>query len=160
MLGRVPGALPALRASSAAAGVRAARAAPLLGASGAALRAPFAAPPRGGKKGGGGGGGAAAAPVGRAGVSAARGAAAAGKSGGPSAAASIAAAEAAAPAPTVAEGEIVVAVRDLGKALPGGRVLFRGVSLGFNRGAKIGVLGLNGAGKSSLLRILAGRDSE
>jgi len=38
--------------------------------------------------------------------------------------------------------------------------ILRNVSLSFFYGAKIGVLGLNGSGKSSLMRILAGRDSE
>src|SRR5271157_6086945 len=38
--------------------------------------------------------------------------------------------------------------------------ILRDVSLSFYYGAKIGVLGLNGSGKSSLLRILAGRDAE
>jgi len=38
--------------------------------------------------------------------------------------------------------------------------ILRNVSLSFFYGAKIGVLGLNGSGKSSLMRILAGRDTE
>ena len=38
--------------------------------------------------------------------------------------------------------------------------ILRDVSLSFFYGAKIGVLGFNGSGKSSLMRILAGRDSE
>lgn len=38
--------------------------------------------------------------------------------------------------------------------------ILRNVSLSFFYGAKIGVLGLNGSGKSSLMRILAGRDKE
>ncbi len=38
--------------------------------------------------------------------------------------------------------------------------ILRDISLSFYYGAKIGVLGLNGSGKSSLLRILAGRDTE
>ena len=38
--------------------------------------------------------------------------------------------------------------------------ILRDVSLSFYHGAKIGVLGLNGSGKSSLMRILAGRDQE
>lgn len=38
--------------------------------------------------------------------------------------------------------------------------ILRDVSLSFFYGAKIGVLGLNGAGKSSLMRILAGQDTE
>ncbi len=38
--------------------------------------------------------------------------------------------------------------------------VLRDISLSFYYGAKIGVLGLNGSGKSSLMRILAGRDNE
>ena len=38
--------------------------------------------------------------------------------------------------------------------------ILRDISLSFFLGAKIGVLGFNGSGKSSLLRILAGRDTE
>lgn len=38
--------------------------------------------------------------------------------------------------------------------------VLKDISLSYFYGAKIGVLGLNGSGKSSLLRILAGRDSE
>src|SRR5512140_553880 len=41
---------------------------------------------------------------------------------------------------------------------PNNRQILRDISLGFFYGAKIGVLGLNGAGKSSLLRIIAGKD--
>ena len=40
------------------------------------------------------------------------------------------------------------------------RPIFKEISLSYFYGAKIGVLGLNGAGKSSLLRILAGVDTE
>jgi hypothetical protein len=58
------------------------------------------------------------------------------------------------------EGDIVMHMRGLTKILPGGRVLFKDVSLAFQRGAKIGVLGLNGTGKSSLLKIIGGVDSE
>jgi ATP-binding cassette ChvD family protein len=38
--------------------------------------------------------------------------------------------------------------------------ILRDISLSFYYGAKIGVLGLNGSGKSSLLRILSGRDTD
>src|SRR6185436_2344280 len=38
--------------------------------------------------------------------------------------------------------------------------IIRDISLSFYYGAKIGVLGFNGSGKSSLMRILAGRDTE
>jgi ABC-type polysaccharide/polyol phosphate transport system ATPase subunit len=44
-----------------------------------------------------------------------------------------------------------------GQGLPGGRVLFQDVRLAFFRGAKIGVLGVNGSGKSCLLKIIAGK---
>ena len=40
------------------------------------------------------------------------------------------------------------------------KVVLKGINLSYFYGAKIGVLGLNGAGKSSLLRILAGVDTE
>lgn len=40
------------------------------------------------------------------------------------------------------------------------RAVLKDISLSYFYGAKIGVLGLNGSGKSSLLRILAGRDKE
>ncbi len=40
------------------------------------------------------------------------------------------------------------------------KVVLKDISLSYFCGAKIGVLGLNGAGKSSLLRIMAGVDRE
>src|SRR3712207_1102349 len=43
---------------------------------------------------------------------------------------------------------------------PPDKTVLKDVSLSFLPGAKIGVLGLNGSGKSSLLRIMAGRDTE
>jgi energy-dependent translational throttle protein EttA len=46
------------------------------------------------------------------------------------------------------------------KVVPPKRVILRDISLSFFPGAKIGVLGLNGAGKSSLLRIMAGIDTQ
>jgi ATPase subunit of ABC transporter with duplicated ATPase domains len=42
----------------------------------------------------------------------------------------------------------------------GARTLLKGATLTFNHGAKIGVVGVNGSGKSSLLRIIAGVDAE
>ncbi|MBW2193608.1 MAG: ATP-binding cassette domain-containing protein, partial [Deltaproteobacteria bacterium] len=38
--------------------------------------------------------------------------------------------------------------------------VLRDISLSYFYGAKIGVLGLNGSGKTSLLRIMAGQDTE
>ncbi len=46
------------------------------------------------------------------------------------------------------------------KTVPPKRVILENIHLSFFPGAKIGVLGLNGAGKSSLLRIMAGVDAE
>jgi ATP-binding cassette ChvD family protein len=48
----------------------------------------------------------------------------------------------------------------VGKIVPPNRVILRDISLSYFYGAKIGVLGLNGAGKSSLLRIMAGVDKD
>jgi sulfate-transporting ATPase len=51
-------------------------------------------------------------------------------------------------------------MKDLTKAYPGGREVFKGITLSFLPGVKIGVLGVNGAGKSTLLKIMAGRELE
>ncbi len=51
-------------------------------------------------------------------------------------------------------------MKDLTKAYPGGREVFRGITLAFLPGVKIGVLGVNGAGKSTLLKIMAGLDTD
>jgi ATP-binding cassette ChvD family protein len=51
-------------------------------------------------------------------------------------------------------------MKDLRKVVPPKREILKGIWLSFFYGAKIGVLGLNGAGKSSLLRIMSGGDSE
>jgi sulfate-transporting ATPase len=48
----------------------------------------------------------------------------------------------------------------VGKVVPPKRQILKDISLSFFPGAKIGVLGLNGSGKSSLLRIMAGEDKE
>jgi ATP-binding cassette ChvD family protein len=51
-------------------------------------------------------------------------------------------------------------MKDLRKVVPPKREILKGIWLSFYYGAKIGVLGANGAGKSSLLRIMAGVDQE
>jgi sulfate-transporting ATPase len=48
----------------------------------------------------------------------------------------------------------------LAKVYPPDREVLKDISLSFMPGAKIGVLGYNGSGKSSLLKIMAGRDTE
>jgi sulfate-transporting ATPase len=51
-------------------------------------------------------------------------------------------------------------MKNVTKAFPGGREVFKGITLSFLPGVKIGVLGVNGAGKSTLLKIMAGLDTE
>jgi energy-dependent translational throttle protein EttA len=56
--------------------------------------------------------------------------------------------------------QYVYTMRRVGKVVPPKRVILKDISLSFFPGAKIGVLGLNGSGKSSLLRIMAGVDND
>jgi len=56
--------------------------------------------------------------------------------------------------------EFIYTMKDLRKVVPPKREILKGIWLSFYYGAKIGVLGLNGAGKSSLLRIMAGVDPD
>ncbi len=56
--------------------------------------------------------------------------------------------------------QYVYVMKDLTKSYPGGREIFKGITLSFLPGVKIGVLGPNGAGKSTLMRIMAGQDKE
>src|SRR5262245_59164570 len=57
-------------------------------------------------------------------------------------------------------GEYAYVMKDLKKVVPPKREIRRGSWLSVFHGAKIGVLGANGAGKSSLLRIMAGVDDD
>jgi ATP-binding cassette ChvD family protein len=54
--------------------------------------------------------------------------------------------------------QYIYTMNRVSKVVPPKRTILRDVSLSFFPGAKIGVLGLNGSGKSSLLRIMAGTD--
>ena len=56
--------------------------------------------------------------------------------------------------------QYVYTMNRVGKIVPPKRVILKDISLSFFPGAKIGVLGLNGSGKSSLLKIMAGEDKE
>jgi energy-dependent translational throttle protein EttA len=54
--------------------------------------------------------------------------------------------------------QYIYTMQRVSKVVPPKRVILRDISLSFFPGAKIGVLGLNGSGKSSLLKIMAGID--
>ncbi|MCZ8132279.1 MAG: energy-dependent translational throttle protein EttA [Steroidobacteraceae bacterium] len=56
--------------------------------------------------------------------------------------------------------QFIYTMNRVSKVVPPKRVILRDISLSFFPGAKIGVLGLNGSGKSSLLKIMAGLDKE
>ncbi len=56
--------------------------------------------------------------------------------------------------------EFVIQMIDVRKVHPPKREVLKGMTLAFLPGAKIGVLGSNGSGKSSLLKIMAGVDNE
>jgi ATP-binding cassette ChvD family protein len=56
--------------------------------------------------------------------------------------------------------QYIFTMQGVGKVVPPKRTILRDISLSFFPGAKIGVLGLNGSGKSSLLKIMAGIDKE
>ena len=56
--------------------------------------------------------------------------------------------------------QYVYTMQGVSKIVPPKRTILENINLSFFPGAKIGVLGLNGAGKSSLLRIMAGVDME
>ena len=51
-------------------------------------------------------------------------------------------------------------MHDLTKSFPGGKKCFENIHLSFLPGVKIGVVGVNGAGKSSLMKIMAGLDKD
>ncbi|NJD09190.1 MAG: energy-dependent translational throttle protein EttA [Gemmatimonadetes bacterium] len=56
--------------------------------------------------------------------------------------------------------QYIFVMKDLRKVVPPNREILKGIWLSFFPGAKIGVVGANGSGKSSLLRIMAGVDQD
>lgn len=56
--------------------------------------------------------------------------------------------------------EIIYTMKGVSKVYPPNRYVLKDIYLSYFYGAKIGVLGLNGAGKSSLLKIMAGEDQD
>ncbi|MCA9984986.1 MAG: energy-dependent translational throttle protein EttA [Anaerolineales bacterium] len=60
----------------------------------------------------------------------------------------------------MSDNKIIYSMVGVGKIYPPNRQVIKDISLSYFYGAKIGVLGLNGSGKSSLLRIMAGVDTD
>ena len=54
--------------------------------------------------------------------------------------------------------KVIFSMHKVNKVTPAGKHILRDVTLGFYHGAKIGILGANGAGKSTVMRIIAGLD--
>jgi sulfate-transporting ATPase len=55
--------------------------------------------------------------------------------------------------------KIIFSMYKVSKTYPPNKTVIKDISLSFFLGAKIGIIGLNGSGKSSLLRIIAGQDT-
>lgn len=58
----------------------------------------------------------------------------------------------------MADNKVIFSMEGVSKIYPPNKQVLKNIWLSFFYGAKIGVLGLNGSGKSSLLRIIAGKD--
>jgi ATP-binding cassette ChvD family protein len=56
------------------------------------------------------------------------------------------------------EKKIIFGMHKVSKSIPSGKTIIKNINLSFFYGAKIGIIGLNGSGKSSLLKIIAGID--
>ena len=54
--------------------------------------------------------------------------------------------------------KVIFSMVGVSKATPQGKQIIKNIYLSFYYGAKIGIIGLNGSGKSSLLKIIAGVD--
>src|SRR3954470_3012509 len=60
----------------------------------------------------------------------------------------------------MSDNKIIFSMVGVGKVHKPNKQVLKDISLSFFYGAKIGVLGLNGSGKSSLLKIIAGVDKD
>lgn len=58
----------------------------------------------------------------------------------------------------MSDNQIIFSMQGVGKTIPPSRVILKDIYLSFFYGAKIGIIGANGSGKSSLLKIIAGVD--
>jgi ATP-binding cassette ChvD family protein len=61
---------------------------------------------------------------------------------------------------TMAANQFVYFMDGVSKTYPGGKKVFENIRLNFLPGVKIGVVGVNGTGKSSLMRIMSGQDKD
>ena len=61
---------------------------------------------------------------------------------------------------TVDDKKIIFSMVKVNKHTPQGKHILKDIYLSFFYGAKIGILGLNGAGKSTVMKIIAGLDEE
>ncbi|MEZ5049401.1 MAG: ATP-binding cassette domain-containing protein [Saprospiraceae bacterium] len=59
----------------------------------------------------------------------------------------------------MSDNKVIFAMEGVSKTYPPSKQVLKNIWLSFYYGAKIGVLGLNGSGKSSLLKIIAGKDT-
>ena len=56
--------------------------------------------------------------------------------------------------------KIIFSMVNVGKQTPQGKQIIKNIHLSFYYGAKIGILGLNGAGKSTVMKIIAGVEKD
>ena len=56
--------------------------------------------------------------------------------------------------------KVIFSMNKVGKTLPNGKVILKDIYLSFYYGAKIGIIGLNGSGKSTVMNIIAGVDEK
>lgn len=61
---------------------------------------------------------------------------------------------------SMASYQYVYVMKQLSKSFPGGKQVLKDIYLSFLPGAKIGIIGVNGAGKSTVMKIMAGMDTE
>ena len=54
--------------------------------------------------------------------------------------------------------KVIFSMHRVSKSTPAGKQIIKDISLSFYYGAKIGIIGLNGAGKSTVMKIIAGLD--
>ena len=56
--------------------------------------------------------------------------------------------------------KVIFSMMGVSKSTPAGKQIIKDISLSFYYGAKIGIIGLNGSGKSTVMKIIAGIDKD